>query len=60
MDPNACVSEMVGLANILAKALDNDPIVSMDDIRDLCQMVVNLDDWLCKGGLVPDRWTDPT
>jgi hypothetical protein len=56
MDPNACVSELVGLATGLVTQLDRGVMASEDDVTDLVNMVVNLDAWIVNGGFLPERW----
>ncbi len=51
MDPNANLSEMLELAH----KVQNDPYRWMSAER-LAELVLALDQWIRKGGAIPDQW----
>lgn len=56
MDPNANLKEMLQIA----KNIDNNEIyheIDPQDVFDLAKLVLSLDNWLRKGGFLPDAWT---
>jgi len=55
MDPNANIAEQLRLAErILNPDASDDEVVS--DALDLAELVHSLDDWICKGGALPEAW----
>lgn len=53
MDPNANLAEQRVLAAKLLE--DDDP--DTDDVTRLCELVLSLDQWICRGGFLPKSWT---
>jgi len=54
MDPNANLREQLSLARyILAEKSDN----TIGAVR-LAELVEALDDWIARGGFLPERWRD--
>jgi hypothetical protein len=53
MDPNAALT---GIREVVAKTYTEDG-ANPDDTARLCELVEALDDWLTKGGFLPDAWT---
>lgn len=58
MDPNATLKEIVQLAsNILATHDEYGPMLdTADQGADLAEHVQNLDQWIRKGGFLPQQW----
>ncbi|MFA5435981.1 MAG: hypothetical protein WC372_08100 [Candidatus Neomarinimicrobiota bacterium] len=62
MDPDACLTELLELAEELVQALNNSQRSELsasiieDTAFDLADHVRNLDEWLKKGGFLPKRW----
>ena len=54
MDPNANLLEQLRLAR---KLVDDD--APSDDAQRLAELVLALDEWLQRGGFMPQRWTKP-
>lgn len=54
MDPNALLGQLLAFARGLVDvpAPDLDP----DDARELARACLDLDDWLCRNGALPNRW----
>jgi hypothetical protein len=62
MDPTVCLKELLELAEELVAAIDNpqrselSSSVIEDTASDLADHVRNLDEWLKKGGFLPEQW----
>jgi len=52
MDPNANLKEILELAGKISIDADSD---SELEVR-LAELVMALDEWICKGGFLPSRW----
>lgn len=55
MDPNECLKEILRLANQLLMTHQDDP---PDEASELAEKVEALDEWLRKGGFLPQRWQE--
>jgi hypothetical protein len=57
MDPNACLKELVRLAEKMVQdnSVDDENMVH-NAIR-LAELVLALDTWLCSGGFLPTDWS---
>lgn len=53
MDPNANLNESLALANAI---IDGNDYVDAGEAERLAELVVALDDWIRKGGFLPDDW----
>lgn len=51
MDPNANLKEQVKLATLLV-----DDENASDDATRLAELVLSLDEWIRKGGFLPQAW----
>jgi hypothetical protein len=52
MDPDATLSIALGVARAVADGRSAGP----DDARDLADALLNLDEWIARGGYLPARW----
>jgi hypothetical protein len=52
MDPNDALAEM----REIAKA---DQSEYHDDIHRLCELFIGLDEWITRGGFLPEAWDHP-
>lgn len=52
MDPDANLRETRALLSRIRETAPPDP----EDINKLCELVETMDDWLCRGGLIPAPW----
>ena len=62
MDPNKTLEEMRALVERIHEELDEDATTSAEE---LALLVTSLDEWLTRGGFLPDAWasqrdTQPT
>lgn len=55
MDPDACVDQLVGIAQSMLADPDH---ASEHDVERLAELVCALDGWLRRGGAWPQRWTE--
>jgi len=59
MDPDANLYEQIALARTINHGFDNvEPIEDFNCAR-LATLVVELDEWIRKGGFLPQRWAGP-
>jgi hypothetical protein len=55
MDPNECLRELIWLCKSIQD--DEHPWFSKDDTTErVADLVVSLDEWIAKGGFLPERW----
>lgn len=54
MDPNTALAELRSLVRVINSDIDDDTVAIM--ATDLVNVVSGLDDWLSKGGFLPDDW----
>jgi hypothetical protein len=54
MDPDANLNEMLEIADLING--DFDEVIRPGDIERLANLVLSLDEWLSKGGALPERW----
>ena len=54
MDPNATLEEMLEAIKKFDDAGDSDE--ALEAAGDLIEAFENLNEWLSKGGLLPERW----
>lgn len=54
MDPNANLREQLSLAQDIASG--NEHLNFIRKSERLAELVIALDEWLTKGGFLPDRW----
>lgn len=57
MDPDANLEEQLRLANALALQIERGEKMDEGDVLRLEELVVSLDEWISKGGFLPQRWT---
>ena len=55
MDPNECLHEQLLLAREITEVEQPRPA----DVERLAEMAIALDEWIMKGGFIPERWTAP-
>ena len=56
MDPNANLAEQLELARELQYTTGRGDVISESDVARLCELVLTLDEWLRRGGFLPERW----
>lgn len=56
MDPNSCLTHMRAMANDILLTLDAEKVPTTDDVEELAEMIQNLDEWIRRGGFLPDDW----
>lgn len=56
MDPNANLKEQLDLANGIMKVWDDGAYPAPEDAARLSELVVALDEWIRKGGILPEHW----
>ena len=56
MDPNANLDEQVSIAAALLKEWDFHGTVDIYDSARLAELVIALDEWIRKGGSLPNLW----
>jgi hypothetical protein len=58
MDPDANLKDQLTLAQRLLRNLEAEPMVSAEeaDVMRLAELVLALDEWIRKGGFLPERW----
>ena len=57
MDPNATLKELLEVVERIEKEFFTEgEAICVNDLGTLIEGVVNLDEWLSKGGFLPDRW----
>lgn len=56
MDPTANVAEQLRITERLIKQIDSGLRPDEDDTNRLCELVTSLNDWLSRGGFLPDQW----
>lgn len=59
MDPDANLKEALELANCLACEGDFDPHAKLIEAERLADLLLALDEWITKGGFLPERWRTP-
>ena len=64
MDPTACLDIIRELTEKIIVASDGDDdygyvAAALDHAYELADHVQALDEWIMKGGLLPDTWADP-
>jgi hypothetical protein len=62
MDPNEALERIRSYADSIRDGLDNDLLTVTEltaSIRELLDYFHGLDEWLCKGGFLPDAWQRP-
>lgn len=61
MDPNANLDELRELVSNLLEHADRDNgqflFNRRDDVLRVCELLAALDEWIVKGGALPQRWT---
>lgn len=56
MDPNETLAALIGWAREIMSELDRgEPLLTADEIK-VAENILNLDEWMKKGGSPPDRW----
>lgn len=63
MDPDINLNETLQLAKrfILMSQMANDTVTyDENEVTRLSELIVSLDEWISKGGFLPQRWTDGT
>jgi len=56
MDPDANLAEQRELASAICAAADAGRVPEEDLAARLAELVLALDEWLCRGGCAPRRW----
>lgn len=56
MDPNATLYRMLDRARAIIAAIDEGSENVADDANELAEAVENLDEWIRRGGFLPDAW----
>lgn len=56
MDPDANLNEQRRLASRIVERLENDRLVNENDYARLADLVLALDEWICRGGFLPKDW----
>jgi hypothetical protein len=56
MDPNANLTEQRKLSALLMYQTENDRPVDLIDVLRLAELVIALDEWIARGGFLPDAW----
>lgn len=57
MDPSANLTEQLKIAARIQAANVTDDDCLVNDAERLADLVLALDEWICKGGFLPERWT---
>lgn len=56
MDINATYQKMLGKSALILVAQDYGDAIDPEDMIELAQAVSDLDEWIRKGGFLPDAW----
>lgn len=56
MDPDANLEEQLKLAKNITKAEWEDIDDDRADMYRLAELVLALDEWICDGGFLPEKW----
>ncbi len=56
MDPNANLKEQRRLAAAIQAAEDAGLTIADHDVSRLAELVIALDEWIARGGFLPDAW----
>lgn len=56
IDPNATLSRMVELARVVQHTTQAEPTPHQDAAWDLAERVIDMHEWLSKGGFLPADW----
>jgi len=56
MDPDTNLREQLQLAKKIMRHVDKGKPIDLDDVDRLADLVVSLDDWITRGGFLPQRW----
>lgn len=56
MDPDANLIELRSLATATLSAIDNEADLDPDDVDRMASLVIALDEWLSRGGVLPILW----
>lgn len=60
MDPDATLGEMISIGHRLERHLpDATPTALTSDVEQLLERLWALDEWLGRGGYLPQRWRKP-
>ncbi len=57
MDPDINLRSQLARARGILQAVDDGMRVYEPDAERLAELVVALDEWITKGGFLPERWT---
>ncbi len=57
MDPNFNLEQQLTRAMSILEDIDNGIRVYEPDVEMLAEYVLALDEWITKGGFLPERWT---
>ena len=57
MDPNFNLEQQLTRAKSILEDIDNGLHVFRVDAELLAEYVLSLDEWITKGGFLPERWT---
>lgn len=64
MDPSVCLTEALKSAQEILALIDSDPVIEdhevvqaiLDEAELLAARVLNLHEWIVKGGFLPAQW----
>lgn len=56
MDPNATLKEILEIAERMISVDDRDAGELIEDSLQLVELVMALDEWMTKGGFLPEKW----
>ncbi len=56
MDPNETLKQLLRLANLVNNSEDFGDELDPNNIYDLATYILNLDEWLSRGGALPKKW----
>lgn len=60
MDPNANLKEMLKIAKSFMEEGEYKSVGDfLGDANRLAELVIDLDEWICKGGFLPGNWRKP-
>ena len=56
MDPNQTLNELLDCAERVIYHYDGDGVIDIEDSHTLADGIMALNEWLNKGGFLPDEW----
>jgi hypothetical protein len=58
VDPEANLQEQLSLSKRIIEKRDRELLVDESEVERLAELVVALDDWITRGGFLPQPWHD--